>query len=59
MSRYELWLCMWIALITSKRVNFIYVGIFDTMCTLHKYSCEGVLRVVYLKYELNKLWLML
>ena len=36
MSRYELWVCMWNALMASKWVYLVYVEVWDSMCTLHK-----------------------
>ena len=35
MLRYELCLCMWITLMASKWDYLVYVGVCDSMCTLH------------------------
>ena len=59
MSRHEIWLCMWVTLMAPKWVYLVYVGVWDSMCTLHKIAFEGVITVVYLWYELNELWLRL
>ena len=50
MSRYELWVCMWTAFMTSKWVYVVYVEVWDSICTLNKLSGKGIMSVVYLWY---------
>ena len=57
MSIHEVWLYKWIIYFNFQCVWLVYVVEWDPMCTLHKWASEGVVRVVYIWYELNGLWL--